>query len=687
MRVVGRISCYDKSSKRGLIETKRVQIKQSGFPKGILFHADINKSFRYKDVVVFDLLETDGTYNVVNVNHSINEFNFILENFFLFSSFERSLCYGLFKDILEGKLLYDKSDIIFDFILDNWDLFGKTDKVYIWELLKISYENEKSYHKVDSIFDFIFNKWDLFDDDDKKNLSRLLKMTYQNERFSHKVDCIFDFIFNKWGLFGETDKLCTFGLLEIAYVNERFYYKLDSIFDFISNKWDLFNDDDRKRFSRFLENVYEYEIFQAKAENLINKIDDEVLNNLLCLWKEKSKIKGLRFVDDCKRIIGEVISLKIAQDYSCIKIPVPDELATIEEVKNDVITFFDKLKPIVVYKHTLDDAHDKQQRYKWDGSEYDYIPSSTYATIGSELKFLTKGFHKELKCTISYSADYEKALLLRDEMCLILYSSLKNSKSLWKDISEHYRHYKDEYLRNFEYNLYNVIKPIVIDALRLYFSEKVPYHGAYIVKALEDLNYIEHQYFYFNFPCNCNDIGNIRNQLKEIDIYRCITDAICININKQNIISNIYNYYEDKVEVDGLLLSKDGSILYDVVNWHLKEIIIPDSVKIVEDGAFENCRQSKIHFLGHINYIGHGVFNYDDYEIIGDFSELSYVGYNISNCHIKIKNEIRTMKELAYHYNMEKIKSTKLLFEKYHITYYNGMDYSSRVNLLSSMEV
>ena len=77
----------------------------------------------------------------------------------------------------------------------------------------------------------------------------------------------------------------------------------------------------------------------------------------------------------------------------------------------------------------------------------------------------------------------------------------------------------------------------------------------------------------------------------------------------------------------------------------------------------------------------------DDYEIIGDFSELSYVGYNISNCHIKIKNEIRTMKELAYHYNMEKIKSTKLLFEKYHITYYNGMDYSSRVNLLSSMEV
>ena len=121
MRVVGRISCYDKSSNSGLIETKRVQIKQSGFPKGILFHADIYKSFRYKDVVVFDLLETDGTYNVVNVNHSINEFNFILENFFLFSSFERSLCYGLFKDILEGKLLYDKTDIIFDFILDNDD--------------------------------------------------------------------------------------------------------------------------------------------------------------------------------------------------------------------------------------------------------------------------------------------------------------------------------------------------------------------------------------------------------------------------------------------------------------------------------------------------------------------------------------------------------------------------------------
>lgn len=687
MRVVGRISCYDKSSNSGLIETKRVQIKQSGFPKGILFHADIYKSFRYKDVVVFDLLETDGTYNVVNVNHSINEFNFILENFFLFSSFERSLCYGLFKDILEGKLLYDKTDIIFDFILDNWDLFGKTDKVYIWELLKIAYENEMSYHKVDCVFDFIFNKWDSFDDDDKKHLSRLLKMTYKYERFYHKVDSIFDFIFNKWDLFDKTEKLCTFGLLEIAYVNERFYYKVDSIFDFIFDKWNSFDDDDRQRFSRLLEDVFEYEIFQTKAENLINKIDDEVLNNHLCLWKEKSKIKGLRFVDDCKRIIGEVISLKIAQDYSCIKIPVPDELATIEEVKHDVMTFFDKLKPVVVYKHTLDDAHEKQQRYKWDGSEYDYISSSIYATIGSELKFLTKGFHKELKCTIDYSTDYEKALLLRDEMCLIVYSSLRNSKSLWKDISKHYRYYEDEFLRNLKYRLYEVMKPIVIDALRLYFSKNVPYHGTYIIKALEELNYNESQYLFFSFPCYCDDIESIRNQLKELDLFHCINAAIYTNISKQKIISNIYNYYEDKEEVNGLLLSKDGSILYDVVSCQLKEIIIPDSVKIIEDGAFENCRQSKIHFLGHINYIGHGVFNHGDYEIIGDFSELSYVGYNISNCHIKVKNEIRTIKELAYHYNKEKIKSTKLLFEKYHITYYNGMDYSSRVNLLSSIEV
>lgn len=130
---------------------------------------------------------------------------------------------------------------------------------------------------------------------------------------------------------------------------------------------------------------------------------------------------------------------------------------------------------------------------------------------------------------------------------------------------------------------------------------------------------------------------------------------------------NICSHPSDAQERNGLLLSSDGSVLYAVTDTNVEALVIPASVSAVGDGAFMGCtRLRSVRFLGGITKIGHGVFT-DDMHIEGDFSHLSYIGYNTSASAISIGDRTESIVDWAYVFNKDEIDSIEIKVEIVHI--------------------
>lgn len=160
---------------------------------------------------------------------------------------------------------------------------------------------------------------------------------------------------------------------------------------------------------------------------------------------------------------------------------------------------------------------------------------------------------------------------------------------------------------------------------------------------------------------NCN-IKSIRQF-----IYATVSQIVNDNYRAKHIDVNICSHPSDVQELNGLLLSSDGSVLYAVTDTDVEALVIPASVSAVGDGAFMGCtRLRSVRFLGGLTKIGHGVFT-NDMLIEGDFSHLSYIGYNASASAISIGDQTKPIVDWAYMFNKDEIDSIEIKVDIVHI--------------------
>lgn len=369
----------------------------------------------------------------------------------------------------------------------------------------------------------------------------------------------------------------------------------------VVNEWELCTYAERQMCYLAFDKAYNDNAeFRSKIEKLVterNIIKNEELLNWFSFISERALINEFKFIDDCKDIVKHIITLKISEDYSIIEIPLPNNFPTYQELEHSISLFLKSEKPCILYTHTYEEGYD-HLRYKWDGSEDVYVPAKEYSEFTYKHSFNVKGISLAIEDSIQASGNYEKDLKNKNDIILIVLSHLKNSRYLWRTISNLYCSKEQAFLNALVGRISDNLKTLILEKLHQYFITKFPYHGKLVYNSIEQA---------FSSPQGMvgriilpyeidKDIVNnhIQEQLAELKILWFIRTIVLDEIKNRSIIkSHFFDFERDKIKKDNMLLSKDGSILYEITDCNLKGITIPITVNRIEDGAFENCTSLK----------------------------------------------------------------------------------------------
>lgn len=409
---------------------------------------------------------------------------------------------------------------------------------------------------------------------------------------------------------------------------------------------------------------------------------------------ERVSIEESPFIDNCKDIIdsalhGEFYSNLKELENEMSKVPSREDLSPI------VNSFLQNLKPSITYAHIFEEGY-SITRYKWDGSEEQYIsPQERYhITCSVPNKFIFNDV--SIHWGYNRRREFLPSKISKESAILEVYSSIHNSKRFWNDLVDVYLKKMVESILNFINKVcQNVLTEILQDLSTRYpiygtqmftWAEKWKqknnfFIGSYEIKCFIlnksslstnwDKTFeriIQDKYEPYNRP-EITGVNVVRLKKDLIDIYIYLYRNLFTMINENSSPHTIDVYDIATVYKNNMILSADEKILLSV-DEYCSNINIPISVTHIGDGAFNGCKNLKeINFLGPITHIGHDVFSYVNYEITGDLSQISKFGYNNSPSKITINGETKTITEWSYLFNKKTIDEIDINMDDIYINH------------------
>ncbi len=462
--------------------------------------------------------------------------------------------------------------------------------------------------------------------------------------------------------------------------------------EYLIDNWSRYSDGDKSKcIAAFLQDWKEDLVLRKKlveAANRYTEIEDEKLQDFFSSVSELALIES-GFDVDCKKIIADIVSDVFLRNYADYDFSFSTEIPSVEELNQAVLSFWQDFKPTLRYTHTYEDSY-WRTHWKWDGSEDYLVDGKDEYVFKSANLFTIKGISIDLNFVESGSGSYDKDI---NDVKLRMLSDLMNRQSLWSKIDFACKRKSEQLQKSVYDNLCSLCKQPILDELSNFFTTKYPKYGALMFKWIaqiygrfwmKDIN--EFKVDALGMPYN--HVCFIKKGILETNGY--ISTSIS-NLLKSKSISLPESYIpmdDNIIERDGMRLSADGKTLYAINDSAAQEVIIPDSVSVIADRAFSRCGSlKKIQFLGSITHIGHGVwmeaskrndYRYYSYhnepqktllEVDGDFSKISFFGYNTSLSKLSINGEIKTIKEWSYIFNKMTVDSIVVDKNEIHIAH------------------
>lgn len=442
--------------------------------------------------------------------------------------------------------------------------------------------------------------------------------------------------------------------------------------EFLIAGWDNYSDFRKRNIfyslnKDFQNDTYIRNYLMGLSNNLTST--DVKLQGWLSSISERVHIADSVYVENCKKIIDEFVCNFLCEHYAEFDFNWSNDIPSDDELNRKMLEFLQDEKPLLHYTHTEEDGYWYTQ-WKWDGSEDRFRSGSDSSLFESKNSFVLKKVFVDFSYSKKGCGCYDEDLKSKNDVVLTIYSLLKNKRYIWKKIVDARDRRFADLINDMSANISKSLQSVVLNNLQQYLSEFLPIYGKNIYKILEpifckqitgwDIDKLELPWI------PGVDYKVLREQIREL--HRYIHQSAKLQIEQR-----CYRNFDDlktKVinEVDGMRLSSDKSVLYEITNSRVEQIVIPESVICIEDGAFASCPYLKrIEFLGKIEHIGNEVFCNNKPEIIGDFPKLSFFGYNTTTANMTINNETRTIKEWSYQYNKDIIENTEMTIKRIHI--------------------
>ena len=419
-------------------------------------------------------------------------------------------------------------------------------------------------------------------------------------------------------------------------------------------------------FSALAEHIQKEEALEAERIQREEALEAERIQREEAINAEKILLETC-FEDECKIIIEKIVSKIISTNYSDLEYTLSKDIPSVEDLRQAVILFLQNEKPIIIHKYNKITKEGRWvTHWKWDGSEDTYIEGEEleWEHLESRNRITINDISVDFDYIRPIVKDYGRYPLSEKEEIFYSYCFLKNSRELWSRIISACEQKREQIKAVLYRRISDSAREPILEAMSQYYSEKFPIFGENMYNWLRSNFCAYKTYNPYDFPyqngMSWQAIINVNNYIRTF-----ITSVISKHCTP---LPDMRSFYANSVEKDGLLLSNDSTTLYAITDSNLQEINIPNSVTLIADGAFDGCREVKrIHFLGVITYIGHGVLDNNQLEISGDFSNLSFLGFNTSTANLTIKGETKPIKEWSYLYNKRVIDSTDITIKRVHI--------------------
>ena len=529
--------------------------------------------------------------------------------------------------------------------------------------------------------------------------------------FFHIKDCIFKSL--------DIDDWVLYELKEyngkVKAVNVRKIILIEEI-DYLSNNWKYYSFGLKKKVKDELEDYLghyistyidysEYnrrfgELLKSDARRKIIEVaksfiannehsNNEDLYNFFASILERVLIGEFLFVRDCKRIIDETINKEFYSKYAVSDVGLSKVLSR-TELCSMVSSYLQNQKPSIMYTHTYEDGY-WATRWKWDGSEDYWVNSKSSSDIEcSQNQNFSFG---DISFPWRYWG-YNEDIHSKEDVFLEVYSFLRNSRKFWETLVNVFRRKEYELLQNF---IDRICKSVFTEILQ-YFVTMFPIYGKVMCNFSQDWKE-KYSFYITNYDIEgflsrgislserlerifagidkckqCNKLNikgvnilGLEKHLLDVSLY--LYQSVANMIEDRYVPCKKFSAFDyETINKDGMLLSCDEKVLYAITDQEKQEIIVPSSVTHVGDGAFVGCNQLKtVQFLGSIIYIGHDVLRGIQPEICGDFSQLSFMGYNTSCSNMTINGEMKKIKEWSLFYNKKDFEETDIIMKEIHI--------------------
>lgn len=453
--------------------------------------------------------------------------------------------------------------------------------------------------------------------------------------------------------------------------------------DYLLDHWNDYSDQDKKLCLSSLEKEF---CNKTASQNVLSRKFDKVLSigdselvRMFSSFVESLSLKSADLASCCSSKLKDLVLLTF-RNASGNELSFSEILPSDEELNNYFTRFLRDEKPRIIYTYTEESGY-WQTNWKWDGPEDSYKEGQKYSDFETNHIFSIKKISIGLgygRSSWSHngSGDYEKDLSTKNQRIINLYQTLKDSRYLGDLVNKECARLKGVAIEKMVNDVYDSVRQPVLEVLRQYFIDTYKCYGKNISNWLtqhyqpadwriDDNNYPGSGYFYIpgvNMRIVKRDLLSIFQQ-----VYKLISSEIerTSSLNSQKFVK----IFPSNTLLQGnMIMSDDRTILYAVTDTTLSKIVIPKSVTVVADGAFNGCASLReISFLGVITHIGNGVFRYPNLQISGDFSCLRTLGFNSSSSELTIGDQKKTIIDWVYAYNKNDIDRAEFIVNKKYI--------------------